>query len=146
VYRGATVVIVGLILSAPLSLPMYTERATTKLSLGWSLAVLDGPTLHHLLSWSNYRFRLIPLPPESQHWYGGYFGLTLILIALVGILLTVQTRSRPGWPRYLSISLCAGLAFILPFASSSNFLKDVPLIPNLSGAISCSLCFSYVFP
>lgn len=131
-FRGAAVVVVGLLVSAPHTLPMHLERATTKLSLGWSLASVDGPTLPHLLGWSNYKIRVIPLPPELQHWNGGYLGLTIVLIAIAGIGLTVLSRRRT-WPRFAALSACTTLACLLPFVSSTRLFQHVPLIPNLSG-------------
>jgi hypothetical protein len=131
-YRGAAVVGIGLILSAPQTLPMAVERATTRLSLGGSPAATKTPTLQHLLGWSNYRFSIFPLPAESQHWYGGYLGLSLVVIAVAGIVFTIQRRLRPG-PRYLAPFGCVCIAFLLPFVSSSSLLEHVPLIPNFSG-------------
>lgn len=130
--RGVAVVVTGLILSAPHTLPMYLERGATQLSLGWSLAAIDGPTLHHLLTWSNYRFRILPLPDSAQHWYGGYLGLSLVVVAVIGIVCALRTRSRKGWPRYFALSVCACLAVLMPFVSSSELLQSLPLISNLS--------------
>lgn len=132
--RGAVIVGSGLVLSAPLTLPMMVERAATKLSGGWSLAGVDGPTLHHLLTWSNYRFWLVPLPPESRHWYGGYLGLSLILIACLGVVASIRMRTRLRRIPFVSISVATCVALAIPFAASSPWLQNVPLIPNFSGA------------
>jgi hypothetical protein len=95
---------------------------------------VDGPTLHHLLTWSNYRFWLIPLPPESKHWYGGYFGLSLVLIAIAGMVMSIRVRSRTGRTPCASAIATTCFAFALPSACSSPWLQNVPLIPNFSGA------------
>jgi hypothetical protein len=132
-YRGTVLVIVGLLLSAPHTLPIYIERVNTRLSDGWSLASTIGPTLQHLLLWSNYKFGIAALPPGSDHWYGGYLGISLLVIVSTGIVVSIQTRSRKTHTRYLALSLTTILAFLLPFVSSSTLLQNVPLIPNLSG-------------
>ena len=43
---------------------------------------LHGPTWLHVLSWSNYRFWLFPL--QERHWYGGYLGISPVLMGLSG--------------------------------------------------------------
>jgi hypothetical protein len=133
-FQGLAVTFAGLVLSAPHTIPMLAERSSTGLSLGWTLGGVDGPTLHHLLSWSNYRFWLFPLPAASRHWYGGYFGLSLFAIAIAGIAVSIRSRAQRGRIQYSSISVTTAFAFVLPFACSSPWLKDVPLIPNFSGA------------
>lgn len=89
-WSGGILVGVGLFLSSPHTVPMMVEQASTRLSLGWSLASDVGPTLSHLLGWSNYRFWLLPIPPELQHWYGGYLGLTLVTVALIGFVYCIS--------------------------------------------------------
>jgi hypothetical protein len=87
----------GLMFGAFLTLPMWLERANTGLRSGFSLSHVPDPSWEQFVSWSNYRFLLVPLSEESHHWYGGYLGLSLILIALtglVGILLSGTRRDR----------------------------------------------------
>jgi hypothetical protein len=131
--RGISVAIFGLILSGPHTLPMYTERAATKLSQGFSLAGPAIPTLGHLLNWSNYRFSIFPVDPASQHWYGGYFGLSLLLIGACGIALSICSRTLQGGNRYLAVSGATCIALLLPFTSTSPLLQALPLIPDLAG-------------
>ena len=81
--RSLLLLLGGLVFGAYLTLPIWTERADVGLRSGLDLSGLPDPTWGQLLIWSNYRIRLFPV--DSSHWYGGYLGLSLITLALVGI-------------------------------------------------------------
>ncbi len=82
----------GLAFGAYLTLPMWMERENAGLKFGVNLSGLPDPTWSQLLIWSNYRFRLFFI--EANHWYGGYLGLSLIALSLVGL-----TSSLLFWRR-----------------------------------------------
>ena len=81
--RSLLLLLGGLAFGAFLTLPMWTERANVGLRSGLDLSGVPDPSLGQLLIWSNYRIRLFPV--DTSHWYGGYLGLSLITLALVGI-------------------------------------------------------------
>ena len=62
---------------------MHNFRAGLKNPTEQSEATPPDPTWRHLLGWSNHRFWLIP--PDPPHWYGGYLGISLCVLALAGI-------------------------------------------------------------
>jgi hypothetical protein len=76
---------------AYLLLPMWLDRDTTGLYRSFSLTRQSAPTLTHLFAWSNHRARIIPIERDDGHWYGGYIGLNLALLAMAGY----WARSRP---------------------------------------------------
>ena len=82
----------GLVIGAYLTLPMWLERESVGLDSSVNLSGLPDPTLGQLLLWSNYRFRLFQI--DANHWYGGYLGLSLIAISLVGLAGPLLFRSR----------------------------------------------------
>ena len=82
----------GLVIGAYLTLPMWLERENVGLDSGVNLSGLADPTLGQLLIWSNYRFRLFQI--DANHWYGGYLGLSVIGLSLVGLAGPLLFRSR----------------------------------------------------
>ena len=85
----------GLAFGAYLTLPTWMERENVGLTFGLDLSGLPDPTWGQLLIWSNYRFRLFHI--EANHWYGGYLGLSLIALTLVGLI-----GLLPFWRRLAS--------------------------------------------
>ena len=90
--RSLLLLLGGLAFGAYLTLPIWTERADVGLRSGLDLSGLPDPTWGQLLIWSNYRIRLFPV--DTSHWYGGYLGLSLITLALVGIASSFVIRLR----------------------------------------------------
>ena len=120
----------GLALGAYLTLPMWLERHATGLAAGLSLAHVPDPTWNHLLSWSNYRARLLPMPEDAKHWYGGYIGLSLVGIALWSLW---HCRSPKSWrPPLLALGLCLLLALTLVFAYRLPVLQALAPVTALS--------------
>ena len=76
-------------MGAYLTVPMYLERGLTGLHAGFFMSDFPAPTWRHLLLWSNYRFRLFQ---AQDHWYGGYLGVSLVGIALWGLVKIVRTE------------------------------------------------------
>lgn len=129
----------GLAFGAYLTLPMWMERGDTILKFGLDLSSLPDPTLGQLLNWSNYRFRLFPI--EANHWYGGYLGLSVVALCLLGIVSWVPIWIRPKTRRRLASIQQGGIA--------SDFVIDLPGI--VYPAISCFivsllLVFGYRLP
>ncbi len=97
----------ALLFGAYMNLGMWVESAFTNMSnfefgLRESASPalgLPGPTLLHVLSWSNYRFWLFPV--EERHWYGGYLGLSLIALMTVGCFGLSLLRRNVRIRRYL---------------------------------------------
>ncbi len=87
VYAGA-LWLLGIVFGAYVTFPMWFERALVELEEITHAAVPD-PTWGHLLVWSNYRLQLFDFP-GYEHWYGGYLGLSLVVLALVGLILGLK--------------------------------------------------------
>ena len=83
---GSGLVLLGTVFGSAFGLPMLLEANQTSLETGVSLSGVPDPSWQHLLGWSNFRLRLLALPETNHHWYGGYLGLSLILIAAVAVL------------------------------------------------------------
>ncbi|MDA0335170.1 MAG: hypothetical protein O2782_08410 [bacterium] len=107
----------GQIAGASLTLPMWLERGTTGLAQGISLAQVPDPSWQQLLSWSNFRLLLVPLPESSRHWYGGYLGLSLVVLAIIGLAgpLLARQRLRRGPALAMTVSLVVALVLVLGY-------------------------------
>ena len=71
---------------------------------------MPDPSWRHLLLWSNFRWRFDVLPADQLHWYGGYLGTSLWVLALAGLALGRRRLVGP-----LGVAL-AGLGLALIFA------------------------------
>ena len=99
---GVLLLILGVSFSAYLNVGMWFEREHTDMhnfraglkgaSEQVGMSTFPDPTLRHLLSWSNFRFWLIP--PEPPHWYGGYLGISLCVLALAGVGIAFFQRNK----------------------------------------------------
>lgn len=117
----------GLAIGASLVLPMWLERSWTGLADGYSLADVPGPEWWHVLVWSNYRFWLWLPADASFHWYGGYLGLSLVVLA--GVAVVYQRRRRGRWQHAVWSATAAGaVAVLLAFAHEWSWLR---LLPNV---------------
>ena len=118
----------GVLFGAFLTLGMWLERGDTGLKLGFHLTGVPGPTWHHVLVWSNFRVWLLPMPSEGFHWYGGYLGLSLILVALGGILACFLSRIK--FRRNSLIVAGTGLLIttLLAFAHHLPPLRDLTVV------------------
>jgi hypothetical protein len=94
---------------------MWFERGMTILHAGFDLSRVPDPTWQHLLYWSNYRFKLFPLDPAASHWYGGYMGVTLVLLAGVGFVAPFVRRQMSGIVSGRAAAICLVAALILVF-------------------------------
>ncbi len=127
--NGVAIVILGLLLGAYLTLPMYMEREFTGLWNGVSLASVQDPGWQHLLVWSNFRIRLLALPADQYHWYGGYIGLSLV--ALAGAAAIGWEKSR--WERAdVSVLVLLFLSLVLVLAYRTTWVQAVPMVTALS--------------
>jgi hypothetical protein len=120
----------GAAFSAYLVLPMWVERGHTVLQGGIALTSVPDPTWQHLLYWSNHLVRLVPLPEEHLHWYGGYMGLSLVGLALGGGFLALRHRRVRG--PLVAALLCLALALVLVFAYRP--LSTLPLVSSFNAA------------
>ena len=91
---GASSICVGLLLSSVLTLPILFERDQTRLRSGFSLSVLPDPTISQLLLWTNYQIRIGGSDFTADHWYGGYVGLSAVLLCLTGLGIGLRRGSR----------------------------------------------------
>ena len=94
---GALLLGVGLLFGAYLTAPMWLERGHTTLAGGFVLQSVPDPSWRQLLSWSNHWFHLPALAEEDAHWYGGYLGLSVVGLALVGMAGGAKRRRNGVW-------------------------------------------------
>ena len=79
--------------------------------------------------WSNYRFWLWP-PGGEFHWYGGYLGITALLLALVGVAAPRLLRRAT----YLPVALCLLAALWLVFAYRLPPVSHWQFFQNMNAA------------
>ncbi|MBT3602376.1 MAG: hypothetical protein HN521_04845, partial [Candidatus Latescibacteria bacterium] len=91
----------GIVFGAYLTIPMWVERANVELE-EISHANVPDPTWEHLLVWSNYRIQLFAFEGH-EHWYGGYLGVSLVLLSLLGLGVGL-------WRKDMRRVVCAGAA------------------------------------
>ncbi len=115
--------LLGAVFSSYLNAGMFFERALTKLhEFNVDQSGVPDPTWRHLLGWSNLRFWL--LPPQPYHWYGGYLGISLVLLTLGGG--AVALRRRDGRPA--SCWVCLVLVALVIIAYRWPPLAALPLV------------------
>ena len=110
--RGGQVLMtlgVGVVFGAYQTLPLWLERGYTVLRSGIELTSVPDPSWQHLLFWSNHHLRLWQLPDGALHWYGGYVGVSLVLLALAAAVSAV--RRRRGTAAVVSLAVALLLVF-----------------------------------
>ena len=125
---------VGLLFGAYLTLSMWVERDQTILARGIVLSSVPGPSWQHLLSWSNHWFCIPSLSKENAHWYGGYMGISLLLLALIGAVCGLRwpaLRRRSPW---LAGAAGLGVSLWLVFGYRLEPLRSLPVVQALSAA------------
>ena len=122
---GASSICVGLLLSSVLTLPILFERDQTRLRSGFSLSVLPDPTISQLLLWTNYQIQIGGSDFTADHWYGGYVGLSAVLLCLTGLGIGLRRGSRMPTVQW---SAAAGMivALILMFGYRWPIIRDIP--------------------
>ena len=120
---GLLLFALGIVFGSYMNVGMYFERAHTRMhDFAIDLSTSPDPTWLHLLSWSNYRFWLVP--PEPLHWFGGYLGISLCAIALAGG--AAALRRREG--RFAACWICLLLTLVVIFAYRWPPISSLPLI------------------
>ena len=120
----------GLVFGGYLTLPMWLERDYTGLYRGiGDFAEVPVPTWQHVLAWSNYRFWAI-LPPGlvEGNWYGGYLGLTLVIVVAAGAAVSSSAVSRELILRSMPVFACLGLTALLVFGYRLPPLQSLPVV------------------
>ncbi|MXZ11799.1 MAG: hypothetical protein F4Y79_20460 [Gemmatimonadetes bacterium] len=176
---GVLLLILGVTFSAYMNVGMWFEREHTNMhsfraglkapAEQVGLSTLSDPTWRHLLGWSNHRFWLIP--PEPFHWYGGYLGISLCVLALasVGIALFRRNGLRhfaSGWaclvlsvmvifayrlPPFNMLSLVHAsnasryLLFLAFFLALAAGIGTLMLLQHRPGWLSRNRCFTLLF-
>ena len=104
---GFLLFLLGAVFASYMNAGMFFERGPTKLhEFSLDLSGVPDPTWRHLLGWSNLRFWL--LLPQPYHWYGGYLGISLVLLALGGGAVALRRRKgklAPCWVCLLLVAL-----------------------------------------
>ena len=120
---GLLLFALGIVLGSYMNVGMYFERVHTRMhDFAMDLSGLPDPSWLHLLGWSNYRFWLIP--PEPFHWYGGYLGVSLCVIAIVGGAAVLRRRDR----RFAACWVCLLLTLLVLCAYRLPLVDSLPLI------------------
>ena len=123
-HSGLLLFLIGATFGSYMNAGIYLERGHTRMhEFSIDLSGVPDPTWQHLLGWSNFRFWLIP-PSEPVHWYGGYLGISLVLLALAGGAVALrrhQGRLAPCW-------VCLVLVALVIIAYRWPPIADLPLI------------------
>ena len=129
VRAGVVLFVLGVAFSSYMSVGMYFERVYTKMYDSFlNLSVVADPTWRHLLGWSNYRFWLIP--PDPFHWYGGYLGVSVCALALVGGVVLLRQRDR----RMAACWVCLMLTAWVVFAYRWPPVSTLPLLHDFNAS------------
>ena len=176
---GILLLILGVAFSAYMNVGMWFEREHTGMH-GFRAGLKDpteqvgmsiqpDPTWRHLLGWSNHKIWLIP--PEPLHWYGGYLGISLCMLALVGVGIALFRRNRlrhfaASWaclvlsilvifayrlPPFNMLSLVHAsnasryLLFLAFFLSLAAGIGTLTLLRHRPGRLSRNRCFTLLF-
>lgn len=121
----------GALLGAYLTVPMYLERGLTGLHAGFYMSDFPMPTWRHLLLWSNYRFRLFQ---AQDHWYGGYLGVSLVAIALWGLVRTVRSRRTEVRAWGFPIGSCLIVSLLLVFGYRWPVLNSLGVVQAMNAS------------
>ncbi len=113
----------GIVFGAYLTVPMWAERAYVELEEITHAAVPD-PTWGHLFVWSNYRIQLFAFP-GYDNWYGGYLGLSLVLLSLVALAGFAHKQHRRLIP---AVGLCLVVSFILVLGYRWPIIRDLDIV------------------
>ncbi len=131
----------GAVLSSYMTIGMWAERTYTNMhSMHFGLKtdpsalaqVVPDPSWQHLFVWSNYRFWLFYI--NDFHWYGGYLGLTLVALALIGAAATYFLRSARSASPYLASALCLFCAVWVVLAYRLPPVSMLHLVQNMNAA------------
>ena len=176
---GVLLLILGVVFSAYMNVGMWFEREHTDMHdfrAGFKdpteqvgMTSQPDPTWRHLLGWSNYRFWLIP--PEPFHWYGGYLGISLCVLALAGVGIALFRRNElrhfvASWaclvlstlfifayrlPPFNMLSLIHAsnssryLLFLAFFLALAAGIGTLMLLQHRPGRLSRNRCFTLLF-
>ncbi len=121
----------GALLGAYLTVPMYLERGLTGLHAGFYMSDFPMPTWRHLLLWSNYRFRLFQ---AQDHWYGGYLGVSLVAIALWGLVRIVRSGRAEVRAWGFPIGFCLIGSLLLVFGYRWPVLKSLGVVQAMNAS------------
>ena len=121
----------GVVMGAYLTVPMYLERGLTGLHAGFFMSDFPAPTWRHLLLWSNYRFRLFQ---AQDHWYGGYLGVSLVAIALWGLVRIVRAERNEVRAAGLPVGFCLIGSLLLVFGHRWPVLKSLGVVQAMNAS------------
>ena len=122
--HGCLLWALGIVFGAYVTVSMWAERANVELDEITHAAVPD-PTWGHLFLWSNYRLQLFAYP-GYEHWYGGYLGLSLVLLAVVGV--GVGLRQRTLRPVIWAGVACWAVSLILVLGYRWPVIRSLELV------------------
>lgn len=121
----------GALLGAYLTVPMYLERGLTGLHAGFYMSDFPVPTWRHLLLWSNYRFRVFQ---AQDHWYGGYIGVSLVAIALWGLVRIFRSGRAEVRAWGFPIGFCLIGSLLLVFGYRLPVLKSLGVVQAMNAS------------
>ena len=120
----------GVAFGSYLTLPMVLERGHTILRFEIEMTGVPDPTWQHLLYWSNHHLRLWRLPDGALHWYGGYVGISIVLLACAGLAWAVRRREVVHIAAVVGLVLSLGLVFGYRW----SWLQALPLVSSFNAA------------
>jgi len=111
--------LLGIVFGAFLTLPMYLERAYAGLEGGVSYDVVAIPNWQSLFMWSNYQIYL--WNTDNQNWYGGYMGVSLLLLTGTGIFGIIKQKNKS----FVPIAICLIFTLILVFGYHWPIIRSI---------------------
>lgn len=129
---GTQMIVGGVFFSSYLTLPMWVEKGYTGLRNGFQMSHYPDPSWQQLVNWSNHHFSILTNNAVINNWYGGYLGISLILLALLGYMSFLLVQSPNKKTTAFAAGACVLLSLILVFGYRWSILQSLEVVKALN--------------